>query len=168
MKLAILTKLAITGAAAAALFGVLAAPASASASASASAATAKPAAAAAASIDGSDPAGTGCDSGAYTAKSAYAYKGSTPLALIELRYSPRCLTTWARITTMNVPNCVSGVDYCGQAFVHRNSDGRQYSCTIRNGAHGCYTPQVYDSHVTSYASGYVDFGRDYSATTGSY
>jgi hypothetical protein len=125
--------------------------------------------ASAAAYDGTDPASTGCSSGAYTAKSAYGGTSSTSYLLVELRYSPSCRTAWARITSMNMPACVPGADFCGLVTVHRNSDGREYSCYIPSGGHGCYTRQVNDSGVTSYSTGSVDNGaRSYYATTGSY
>jgi hypothetical protein len=119
--------------------------------------------------DGSDPSATGCASDAYTARSAYGAAAGANRLLVELRYSPRCKTAWARMTTMNMPSCQLGVSYCGRAEVTRNSDGRTYECRLTNGTHGCYTPQVNDNGVTSYGWGTVDYGSTYaSALTGSY
>src|SRR5262245_51670712 len=118
MRLVKTRTLAAAGAAAVAFTGLaLAAPATAAAT------TVRPFAS-----DGSDPSATGCASSAITAKSAYGYIGSSPQILVELRYSTSCRTTWARITTMNMPACRPGVDNCGYVTVHRNSDGREYSC----------------------------------------
>ncbi len=123
----------------------------------------------AATYDGSYADQTGCDVGAYTARSAYGYIGGVAHVLVELRYSPSCRTTWARVTTLNMPNCVTNSDYCGGATVHRNSNGTQYSCLILSGKHGCYTRQVNDSGVTSYAHGWADDGANTAyATTSSF
>ncbi|MGW4065750.1 DUF2690 domain-containing protein [Amycolatopsis sp. NPDC004747] len=125
--------------------------------------------ASAAAYDGTDPISTGCASSAITARSAYGPVSGTKQLLVELRYSTRCATTWARITTLNMPACVGNTDYCGYVTVHRNSDGLEYSCATPSGTHGCYTLQVNDNRVTSYAYGFVDNGATTSsATTGSY
>ncbi|SDC68162.1 DUF2690 domain-containing protein [Actinokineospora iranica] len=120
-------------------------------------------------VDGTDPIATGCAADAITARDAYGAIGGVTRVYVELRYSPRCRTAWARVTTQNMPNCVPGADYCGGATVHRNSDGREYGCAIPGGARGCYTPQVNDSGVTSFARGHADYGANTAyATTGSY
>jgi hypothetical protein len=119
-------------------------------------------------VDGSDPIATGCATGAITARSASGSRNGTVYVFVELRYSPRCKTAWARVTTKNMPNCVSTSSYCGQATVHRNSDGREYDCLTPSGTHSCYTAQVNDNGVTSYATGYSDNGNFTYATTGSY
>jgi hypothetical protein len=132
-------------------------------------ADAAPAAASVLAVDGSDPIATGCATGAITARSDYGDIGGNIRVFVELRYSPKCKTAWARITTKNIPNCVPGQDYCGSVSVVRNSDGRSYECGTPGGTHSCYTAQVNDNGVTSYATGYVDFGgRTAFATTGSY
>ncbi|ONI92228.1 hypothetical protein ALI22I_05440 [Saccharothrix sp. ALI-22-I] len=119
--------------------------------------------------DGTDPSATGCAADAITARSDYGDINGVNRVFVELRYSPRCRTAWARMTSVNLPNCVVNADWCGGATVHRNSDGREYSCITPNGTHGCYTRQVNDAGVTSYARGYVDSGaRTAYATTGSY
>ena len=61
--------------------------------------------ASASGYDGTDPATTHCDVGAYTARSHPIYKGSTRIGLLELRYSPKCRTVWGRVTRMNLPTC---------------------------------------------------------------
>ncbi|MGW4065749.1 DUF2690 domain-containing protein [Amycolatopsis sp. NPDC004747] len=119
--------------------------------------------------DGSDPISTGCASSAITARSAYGSSGGVNRVLVELRYSTRCATAWARITTLNVPACVPGEDYCGHVWVIRNSDGREFDCVTPGGGHGCYTAQVNDNRVTSYAYGFVEVGANsVDAQTGSY
>jgi hypothetical protein len=125
--------------------------------------------AAAAAYDGTDPISTGCASSAITARSAYGSSGGANQLFVELRYSTRCATTWARITTLNMPACIGNTDFCGDVTVHRNSDGLEYSCATPSGTHGCYTLQVNDNRVTSYAYGFVDNGATTTyATTGSY
>jgi uncharacterized protein DUF2690 len=137
-------------------------------------ALASPAAAAAATVhpavaDGSNPESTGCANTAITARSSYGYIGSSAQILVELRYSTACRTTWARITTLNMPACQPGVDNCGDATVHRNSDGREIPCFIGGGSHSCFTAQLNDAGVTSYAYGEADNGAlTATASTGSY
>jgi hypothetical protein len=119
--------------------------------------------------DGSDPSATGCANDAYTARSAYASSGGVNRLFVELRYSPRCATAWGRVTTMNMPNCTSGGTYCPVGHVSRDSDGREQSCRVPVGGHGCYTPQVNDNGVTSYGWGTVYYGSLFlNAETGSY
>jgi hypothetical protein len=126
--------------------------------------------ASAAAYDGTDPIATGCATGATTVRKAYGtLPGGGTIVEVELRYSSRCRTSWARLTTIGIPACRPGDDYCGYANVHRNSDGREYACWTPGGGHGCYTAQVNDSGVTSYAYGEADDGaQSASATTGSY
>jgi len=87
-------------------------------------------------------------------------------ALLELRYSSACRSAWARISNANY-------DYHDQftpfATIHRNSDGREYTCSVPRGASGCYTLMVNDAGVTSYARGMWDSGaRTYEGRTASY
>jgi hypothetical protein len=77
------------------------------------------------------------------------------VALLELRYSGSCRATWARIS--NAP-WVDHDTFPSAALIHRNSDGREYSCTVPLGATSCYTPMVNDANVTSYAYGAWDGG----------
>jgi hypothetical protein len=124
--------------------------------------------ASAAAYDGTDPNSAGCASGAITARKAFDSIDAVDLIEVDLRYSPRCKTAWARITLLGLGPCPSGAP-CGYVTVHRNSDGRQYSCSIPAGAHGCYSPQVNDNGVTSYATGFANTGGlSASATTSSY
>jgi hypothetical protein len=115
-------------------------------------------AAQAATYDGTNPSTTGCSSGAYTARSAYGSSPGGTHVLVELRYSPKCRTTWARVTTLNMPDCLPGQDYCGDATVTRNGDRRSYGCMIQAKADSCYTAQVNDAGVSSYAFGEADDG----------
>ncbi|GLZ43137.1 DUF2690 domain-containing protein [Actinokineospora sp. NBRC 105648] len=119
--------------------------------------------------DGTDPIRTGCANDAFTAREARGALGGVDRVLVELRYSPRCKTAWARVTTLGIPDCVPGSDFCGQAIVHRDSDGREQHCAIPARAHGCYTAQLNDNRVTSYAFGWADVGAHTAyAQTGSY
>lgn len=124
--------------------------------------------ASAAPYDGTDPSATGCSASARTVRSADIGNGA---ALLELRYSSGCRTAWARITITNGNRCVAGVDNCAHATVHRNSDGAEYKCYTENdpARHSCYTLQVNDAGVTSYAYGDIDLGATSpSGRTGSY
>ncbi|MFC7440379.1 DUF2690 domain-containing protein [Laceyella putida] len=88
-------------------------------------------------------------------------------SVIELRYSPSCETTWARITA-NYPHEPS-VRGLGKARIVRNSDGRSYECELRGGQSVCWTLQENDHNVTSYAWGLHDDGSYFSeARTASY
>jgi hypothetical protein len=125
--------------------------------------------ASAAAYDGTDPIATGCANSAITARSAYGAVSGANRLFVELRYSTVCATTWARITTLNMPACIGNTSFCGYVTVHRNSDGLEYSCDTPHGTHGCYTRQVNDNRVTSYAYGQADNGTTVAyATTGSY
>lgn len=110
----------------------------------------------AAPYDGTDPAATGCASTARTIDARNLNGGN---ARIELRYSSGCRTAWARITLQNGMRCVPGADRCGLAQIVRNSDGQRYGCSTPAGTNtSCYTRQVNDSGVTSFAEGWLDNG----------
>lgn len=83
--------------------------------------------------------------------------GGPPVdTLIYLYYSPRCRTTWARLTggTIAQPGDNTG----GSARITRNSDGRTYICRVTSSSGECITAMVNDAGVTSYAFGYEDAG----------
>jgi hypothetical protein len=114
----------------------------------------------ASSCEGKDPA-VYCQSDARTVQSLRLGQ-----ALLELRYSGSCRAAWARISN-------AGYDHHDQftpwATVHRNSDGREYTCSVPRGGSSCYTRMVNDAGVTSYAKGMWDSGaRIYEGRTGSY
>ncbi|MEU8761170.1 DUF2690 domain-containing protein [Streptomyces sp. NPDC048659] len=128
----------------------------------------------AATYDGADPAATSCGGTTSTVQSASVndpYFG-THVGTIELRYNSGCRTAWARITLDGAQsNCgnASAGKACAQAKVVRNSDGRQYSCTVSVGSSSCYTRMVNDAGVSSYAEGFVDVaGGIRYVRTGSY
>ncbi|MDX3588907.1 YjfA family protein [Streptomyces europaeiscabiei] len=86
-------------------------------------------------------------------------------AYVELRYSPSCRAAWARISDASYGNG----QFTPFVTVHRNSDGREYTCAVQRGATGCYTRMVNDVNVTSYAKGEWDSGaRTYTGRTSSY
>ncbi|TDU04990.1 uncharacterized protein DUF2690 [Streptomyces sp. 846.5] len=130
-----------------------------------------PTQASAATYDGQDPAASGCSSTAVTAKSAPIYRGDgAQVGTIQLRYSTKCRTVWARIITPY---------NAGIAVVHRNTDNATEACPINTntlkwssslGDYSCYTPMLNDANVTSYAWGQVDgpWGSTTVAYTGSY
>jgi hypothetical protein len=128
--------------------------------------------AAAATYDGTDPQSTHCADTAITAQARNIRNpaNNAIVGVIELRYSRHCATAWARVVKYsNTLRCVPADVGCADALVYRNSDRREYSCKTRLGANSCYTRQVNDSHVTSYAEGSIDLGASWpSARTGSY
>ncbi|NNN36876.1 DUF2690 domain-containing protein [Streptomyces sp. S3(2020)] len=87
-------------------------------------------------------------------------------ALLELRYSPSCRAAWGRISNAGYDTRDQFTPY---ATVHRNSDGREYSCSVSTDGTSCYTRMVNDANVTSYAKGMWDSGaRTYEDRTASY
>lgn len=110
--------------------------------------------------DGRDPA-VYCQSDARTVESIRLGQ-----ALLELRYSPGCRAAWARISNAgyNTYN-----QFTPWATVHRNSDGREYTCYVPRNGTSCYSRMVNDANVTSYAKGEFDTGaRIYKGRTASY
>ncbi|MBZ9640179.1 DUF2690 domain-containing protein [Streptomyces sp. PSKA30] len=109
--------------------------------------------------DGSDPSSTGCSADATTVESATVKNSNMTFGTIELRYSLKCHTAWARLTLNYTQyacgNASAGYD-CAHAYIVRNNDGRKYSCTINKGQTQCYTPMVYDKGLTSYAQAAID------------
>lgn len=109
--------------------------------------------------DGTSPASTGCADDGTTVASAPMKNAGGTQGTIELRYSLKCHTAWARLTlnyTQFACGNASAGYACAAASVTRNDDGRSYSCTISQGQSQCYTPQVYDKGMTSFAKGYID------------
>lgn len=110
--------------------------------------------------DGKDPA-IYCQGDARTVQSLYLGQ-----ALLELRYSPSCRAAWARISNADWDPYD---EFASLALVHRDSDGREYRCTVPSAGSSCYTSMVNDANVTSYAYGEWDSGaRIYSGRTASY
>lgn len=126
----------------------------------------------AATYDGSDPNTTGCAS---TARTIYSLDLSGR-ALVELRYSTACRTTWARVTkySSDSSNCTIGATgmqfNCVSARITRKSDNQTYPCSTRANERSCYTKQVNDAGVTSFARGCYIFtpSNTYCRNTPSY
>jgi len=122
--------------------------------------------ASAASYDGTDPFQTGCASDAYPVSYSHLWSnffndppGSRDAnALVQLFYSPSCGTVWAVLTgALYAPPAPSNSG--GYANVIRNSDFQSYSCAADiNG--NCYTAQLNDTGVTSYAQADDTIGDD--------
>ncbi|WP_433531877.1 DUF2690 domain-containing protein [Micromonospora sp. CA-263727] len=111
--------------------------------------------------DGTDPANTGCSSGAQNAtyNPAYIMQGSTTLAVVELRWSPSCGTNWGRISNRVSPNNTVRV------YVYRSSP---YATTTKYGGTGTqyYGDQLYGLNMTVCAVGEVvtSSGATYTST----
>jgi hypothetical protein len=115
---------------------------------------------------------TTCGSDAVTKRSATIVT-STQLGEVygklELRYSAKCRTVWARVTTPTLPIAQA-------ATVLRNSDGRTMDCDGRLwssnlNSYYCITAMLYDGGVTSYAMGWIarnTYEEPPFAETGSY
>jgi hypothetical protein len=87
-------------------------------------------------------------------------------ALLELRYSRACRAAWAKISNADWEPYST---FASWAVIHRNSDGREFRCTVPSTGTECYTPMVNDAGVTSYARGFWDSGaQTYEDRTGSY
>jgi hypothetical protein len=124
----------------------------------------------AAPYDNTNPQTTGCANTARVAKSApmrNSYTGEYR-GTVYLMYSSACRTVWAKLDTAS-PGCQPGIDYCGRAIVHRNSDGRELICYTQPGRNSCSTYQLNDANVTSYAKAQYDSGPfSYYGKTASY
>lgn len=121
--------------------------------------------------DGKDPNATGCAADGRTMSSApIRSSNGHSLGTIELRYSLRCHTAWARITSnLKYVPYDSGM---ATATIIRTSDNKRFECKVPyNEAppNICYTRMVYGKGVLSYAHGEIDDGmRWYSANTAKY
>jgi hypothetical protein len=128
------------------------------------------------SLDGKNPTTAGCSGDATTMRSAkLVTKSGVVGGKIELRYSIKCHAAWARITlASDTPNNYSGNS--NKAVIHRNTDGKEYSCSVPVKGTSCYTAMVYDKDPNSayakgtynwyyFAGGWWDY---YSGKTSSY
>lgn len=98
--------------------------------------------------DGQNPYGAGCFTGSFVVDDEPLVNGFGQSAgRVRLHYSPACRTTWGSIYDAPAPDGTGQ----GSAEIHRNSDGRQYTCEIPANQSSCYTAMVYDGNVTSYA-----------------
>ncbi|MFE1285831.1 DUF2690 domain-containing protein [Streptomyces sp. NPDC058751] len=112
------------------------------------------------SCDGKNPS-TYCQDDAETVKSV-----TLGQATLQLRYSASCRAAWGRITNASYD---TRSQFTPSAGVHRNSDGREYTCAVATTGTSCFTLMVNDANVTSYAFGEWDSGAQvYSDRTGSY
>ena len=113
-----------------------------------------PASAAALSRDNTDPAVTGCSSGAYSLTFASVTPTKTTggsVGTIELRWSPSCQTGWARFT----PAAGVGPVYASVDLV-RPSDGVTTTASVRNGTNWpLYGNQLNGSGSCVYATAYI-------------
>jgi hypothetical protein len=110
-------------------------------------ALAAPAAATDYTYDGKDPISTGCANDAQTMALSHLHTADTSFwskAYVELRYSATCHTAWARLSNAYGPIYASSSG--GFAFIHRGTDGKQYSCSLtsQSDTSSCYTAMVYD------------------------
>ncbi|HEV8559295.1 MAG TPA: DUF2690 domain-containing protein [Actinophytocola sp.] len=126
----------------------------------------------AAPYDGTDPQATGCsNTGRVVRQAPLANEFGGQQGTVYLYYSTACRTVWAKVVT-GLPECIPGLppalSYCAAAFVHRNSDGAQLRCDTPAGASSCYTRQLNDANVTSFAKAVLEYGTGYSGVTGSY
>jgi hypothetical protein len=96
--------------------------------------------------DGKSPYYNSCAASGVTKKSVTIYKDGAS-AKLELKFSTKCKTAWAKIT-LSRPAKTDGE---ATALVVRNTDNKQFSCAspggngeINKGQSSCYTPMVYD------------------------
>ncbi len=95
-----------------------------------------------------DPIQTGCASDAYTVSTQPIKNGGGTVGQVQLRYSPRCGTNWAK-TVSNI-----GTAYV-QAIVASPSDSASYSATSTS----VYTDMVYaPTGVCAVATGSINNG----------
>lgn len=95
--------------------------------------------------------------GNFAARTAYVTTPSGNTGLIQVSYSSCTRNVWAYLLSY-APPCRPGVDYCGGALIHRNSDGAERSCGLPAGGTSCNSDQLSDANVTSYAYGEIDNG----------
>lgn len=106
-------------------------------------------------MDGKNPISAGCSGDATTVKRSSIGTSTWTLGAVELRYSVKCHTAWARITLSE--------DVWGKAQIVRNTDGKSYNCTKLSynaslGSYTCYTAMVYDKDpLSSYAEGWSQY-----------
>lgn len=75
---------------------------------------------------------------------------------MELRYSVRCHTAWARM--FNYRKYVPYDAHLSHGWIKRTTDGKSFRCTPPAGTNQyCVTKMVYDkSPRTAYARGWID------------
>jgi len=97
--------------------------------------------------DGKSPYYDDCAASGVTKKSLRINNSDGSYANLELKFSTKCKTAWAKIT-LSRPAKTNGE---ATALVVRNTDNKQYHCgstggngEINIGQTSCYTPMVYD------------------------
>lgn len=134
--------------------------------------TAPPAQAATYAYDGQYASNTSCNNDATTVASTNINSAAwgTRVGYIELRYSPSCRTTWARLTSLL--KYEPGNLGAAYARITRNNDGKKYECTIPANVTPpvkCNTAMVNDKNMSSFAQGWIDDGvKTVTARTTSY
>jgi Protein of unknown function (DUF2690) len=129
--------------------------------------TAAPASAAtscyASSCTGLVAADTTCVNDAEVVKQANIYYGSTIIGNIELKYSPSCRATWARVISDLSDGSTAAVESNNDTYLYENCYGADKAGT------GCNTAMIDDANMTSSAYGGITDGYYFeSTTTGSY
>ncbi|MGR4881665.1 DUF2690 domain-containing protein [Streptomyces sp. LARHCF249] len=108
-------------------------------------------------LDGQNPSSAGCAADATTKQSAYIGTSNWTLGVVELRYSVKCHTAWARIRLSE--------NAWGKAQIVRNNDGKAYNCSNLSysdslGSYTCYTAMVYDKDpLNSFAEGWSQYSN---------
>ncbi|WP_354644239.1 DUF2690 domain-containing protein [Kitasatospora camelliae] len=112
--------------------------------------------------DGEDPIASGCAADARTVRSVPLTNGSAfTYGTMELRYSPYCRTTWARVWS-------DGDDLF--ARVVRDQGGYFQDCSTPTwnsgaGRYTCFTRMVNDAGFTSHAWGWASNSSGYASYT---
>jgi hypothetical protein len=99
--------------------------------------------------DGRDPVQTGCNAGAYTAATGYAYRSGQSMfgdngIIIELRYSPRCGTNWTRLLFTGSGAPWVGVDL---EVIRSNGAGIYGSKTVKSWSYSGPTQTLWGNMV---------------------
>jgi len=117
------------------------------------------------SCTGLAAASTTCVNDAEVIYSDNIVEGGYVVGNIQLKYSPSCRATWARV--------ISEFPYGSEAYIQRTNQESVYEYCYSGGAAGtgCNTPMLDDANVTSYALGGVYYdgdGDEAIGQTGSY
>lgn len=101
----------------------------------------------ASSCTGLSAANTTCVNDAYVAEQANLYDGSTLIGNVQLKYSPACRATWARVVAYNNNGTIGWVQSNQNAYLWEQCNGNGPAGT------GCNTAMINDANMTSYADG---------------
>lgn len=99
--------------------------------------------------DGRDPQVEGCAEDGRTVASVDVVDEGTIIGMLELRYSPKCKSNWAKTTRYGD----QGLEYNVFAKVVRDVDGASYE--ERRPGRGAFTNMVYAPTDTAHAEGEV-------------